>query len=248
MAINRGIMFKLFNQAPLLLVAIATLLFPLTAISQSLASNNQLEKTEHSRSKAQVWTLWKKSKNLTVEYRDTSDKTLIEIRAKATINSSLSAVLLFLQDTKSIPNWLHNTRESIIIKEISARENISIITFDAFWPIKAREMIIHSQYWQNNDLSVEVAIEDVGKNYQQYGSDDVIQINIVSAHWNIYPKLNNTLDIEHTIIANPNGSIPNWLANHIALKSMWKTLVNINNQLPKSPYQQQHLANIQELK
>ena len=190
------------------------------------------------------WQLWQASNTLSVEFRHTRYSDLIEIRAKAAIKSTLSGVLLFLQDTKNMPNWLHNASKSKIIKEISATENISLTTFNALWLVKNRAMIIRSRYWQNDDLSVEVTINDESKNYDQYAAKATILINIISAHWTIKKSGNGIIEIEHTISADPNGFIPNWLANRIALKSMWQTLVNIENQLPNAHHQKQQLPNI----
>jgi hypothetical protein len=192
------------------------------------------------------WQLSKTSDTLSIEFRNIPHSDVIEIRAKALIESTLSGALLFLQDTKSISKWLHNSSKSKIIKNISATENISVTTFDAFWLFKNREMIIRSRYWQNDDLSVEVTINDESKNYSQYKSKETIQINIISAHWTIKKRSNGMIEIEHTVSAEPNGFIPNWLAIRIALKSMWKTLVNIENQLPSSGHQKQQLPNILE--
>jgi len=192
------------------------------------------------------WQLWKANSTLSLEFRHTPHSDLIEIRAKAAIKSTLSGALLFLQDTKSIPKWLHNSSKSTIIKKISATENISVTAFDAFWLTKNREMIIRSHYWQNDDLSVEVTINDESQNYSQYKSKETIQINIISAYWTIKKMSNGIIEIEHTISADPNGFIPNWVANRIALKSMWKTLVNIENQLPSSHHQKHQLPNIRE--
>ena len=216
-----------------------TLFFLLCVISSSTQAL-----TTDKANKNKRWKLWKENRNLHIEYRKIQQQNLIEIHASATVTSTLPAALLFLQDTSIIPYWLENASKSEILIKLSEQENISKTTFNAFWPIKQREMIIRSRYWQNNDLSVEVVIEDETKNYQQYATSNTIPITIISAYWKINSADNNTITIEHTIIANPNGSIPNWLANRIALNAMWQTLLNIEEQLPSSNYQQQHLSTI----
>jgi hypothetical protein len=205
------------------------------------------KKTPASKLPSLNWHLWKTNKELSVEYRDITQSNLIEIRAKAVIKSTLSGALLFLQNTENIPRWLHNARSSKIIKKISPTENISLTTFNALWPAKTREMIIRSHYWQNEDLSVEVTMSDESERYSQHGEKGTIKISIISAHWTITEKINGTINIEHRLVAEPNGFIPYWLANRMALKSMWQTLTNIHNQLSKSPHQSQQLPNIRTL-
>jgi len=219
--------------------------FSVTASTLIIA--NVKNKADVADQQPQNWQLWRASNTLSIEFRNIPHSDLIEIRAKAVIESSLSGTLLFLQQTKNIPQWLHNSSNSEIIKTISETENISLTHFDKVWLVKKREMIIRSHYWQNKDLSVEVTIKDESKNYRQYQSKKAIQINILSAHWLIKNRRKGIIEIEHRIIADPNGHIPKWLANRIALKSMWRTLINIENQLPGSHYQKEKLKNIQEL-
>ncbi|MCJ8320523.1 MAG: START domain-containing protein [Colwellia sp.] len=240
-------MFTHFSQLAIQLLKTSALLL-LTIITTSALAIDIVDKKQKELSLVSPpWELWKQNKNLSIKYRKIPNQDLIEIHAQAKITSSLSAILLFLQDTKNIPRWLHNASYSEILKTLSSQENISKTTFDALWPIKNREMIIRSKYWQNENLSVQVVITDESVNYRQHTTNETIPINIQSAHWKITPLINNTVFIEHTIIADPMGSVPKWLANRMALKSMWETLTNIAMQLPKSSYQYQRLPNIKEL-
>jgi len=217
------------------------ILFILCVFSQSTQAS-----TTDNTNKNKAWSLWKQNLNLRIQYRKSQQQNLIEIHASANITSSLSAALLFLQDTDIIPNWLANAHSSKVLVKLSEQENISKTTFDAFWPIKKREMIVRSRYWQNSDLSVEVVIEDEYEDYQQYANTNNIPINIISAYWKLTPSGKNTINIKHTIIANPNGYVPSWLANRIALNAMWQSLLNIEKQLPNSNYQLQHLSTIKK--
>ncbi len=244
-------MFTTFRQLYLLshLISLSflALICFLGDVSLTLANENTANISVVKSANSQPWISSRLNKNQQVEYRNIADSNLIEIRATMTVKSSLSAVLLFLQDTRNIPLWLHNASHSEIVESITVNENISITSFDAFWPVKTREMVIRSRYWQNENLSIEVVIIDESNNYLHLISKDAIPINILSAKWKISPLTNGDIHIEHVIIANPNGSIPHWLANRIALKSIWKTLINIKEQLPYSHYQQEKLINISEL-
>jgi len=213
------------------------------------------------------WKTWKDSSQQTVSYRQVildksnsaddpiASRQLIEIKATAKVNSSISAFLLFIQDVDNTPNWLVNASESKIIKQYSATENSFYITLTKIWPLQARVLLLHSTYWQNPDLSIEINLVDDRLNLNQETNvitnlnlNEYLPVKIHSAHWKIIPKLiiNNdqplkqtALFIEYIFIADGRGDTPKWLADHLALKSIWKSMRNIRRQLPDEKWQQQ---------
>ncbi|TWX65955.1 hypothetical protein ESZ36_16775 [Colwellia demingiae] len=213
---------------------------------------------------AQVpWKLWNKSSSQSVSYRpakiDThTDDKLIEIKATATVHSSISGFLLFLQDVNNTQNWLINAGESKIIKQYSAKENSFYIKLTQVWPLEPRILMLHSTYWQNDDLSVEINLTDAESalvndfmSLAVSNLDDFLQIKTHSAHWKIIPKYSeeegSEILIEYIFIADGRGDTPKWLADHLALKSIWKSMRNIRRQLPKEKWQQQTVEGITEL-
>lgn len=218
------------------------------------------------------WKTWKKNSSQRVDYRpvriddadnDTTGRQLIEIRATAKVDSSISGFLRFIQDVDNTPKWLVNASESKIIKQYSKTENSFYITLSKIWPLQARILILHSTYWQNTDLSVEINLEDASrpidgqkKYLEKVDIGDYLPVSTHSAHWKITPKLivgddkliNQTeITIEYIFIADGRGDTPKWLADHLALKSIWKSMRNIRRLLPKEKWQQQTIKGITEL-
>lgn len=227
-------------------------------------SNVQAENIADNTSPVLTWKVWKKNNQIEVSYRSSLIKNddnipLLEIKATLNVDSSLSAFLLFLQDVENTPKWLVNAKKSEITHQISVQENQFYVEFKGFWPIKERLLFIQSRYWQNKDLSVNIAIEDARDNiiYQYYPKEnnDIIKVNIHQAHWKLTPRLRintsmktvNQLQIEYQFIADVGGNIPQWLVRHFSLKSIWKSMRNINRQLPQSSWQQHHIPHIIEL-
>jgi hypothetical protein len=209
------------------------------------------------------WKLWKKNSSQSVSYRpaiinNKIDKKLIEIRASATVNSSMSGFLLFLQDANNTQHWLVNASESKIIKHYSVKENSFYIKLSQIWPLRPRILILHSSYWQNDDLSIEIKLTDAEpillKETMPLAIDhleEFLQVKTHSAQWKIIPKQSedegNEIFIEYVFIADGRGDTPKWLADHLALKSIWKSMRNIRRQLPKEKWQQKIIKGITEL-
>jgi len=190
---------------------------------------------------------------------------LVEIKATAKVNSTLAGFLLFIQQVDNTSNWLVNASTSKIIKQISVSENVFYIKFLGVWPLRPRLLVLHSAYWQNDDLSVEISLSDDNsitdtKINKLLGEDmhKFLRIKTYQAHWKITPDKRNTaklaeqtvpppLLIEYTFIADGIGDSPKWLAEHLALKSIWKSMRNIKRQLPTSQWQESSIEGITEL-
>ncbi len=193
------------------------------------------------------WKVWKSNHKQSVSYRKSIEKPLIEIRAKARLQSSITGFLLFIQETKNIPNWLDNAEYSIVVKQLSKQENLFITKFYSFWPIEARDMAVRSRYWQNDDLSVEISVKDAGADVDL--TNNTIRMEVKHAHWRITPITNKakpTIDIEYIFTVDTKGSIPRWLSKRAALSGIWTTLKNLQKQLPSSIWQDKKLSTIKE--
>lgn len=209
------------------------------------------------------WTLWKKNSTQSVSYRPAItdgyiNKELIEIRAKTIVYSNISGFIAFLLDVNNTPNWLVNASESKVIKQYSAKENSFYIKLTQLWPFRPRILMLNSTYWQNDDLSVEIALVDVKPTlFADYilshmsDSNDYLQVKTHSAHWKITPTWSEDegtmITIDYIFIADGRGDTPKWFADHLALKSIWKSMRNIKRQLPENKWQQQQVKGITEL-
>ncbi len=244
------------NKTSLLLAIIfyIILFFPSSVVFSQTNNNEKkhiIEKIVH------PWKQWQKKNDLSVSYRPTQHPSLIEIKTSAIIKSSISAFLLFIQDVKNTPKWLANAKSSEVLKQISDNENIFTVNFNGFLFVEPRKLILHSRYWQNDNLSVEIILRSESLEINNQTSllvnehNKSILVTLHSAHWIITPFIDESnqkqLKIEYSFIADSGGSMPEWFTEHVALKSIWKTMKNIKHQLPESHWQQKTLNNIREL-
>ena len=242
------------------LILSALMIFSSTASLAAISPSEVINKN-----KVKPWQVWRTDDDLSVSYRISGYNDLIEIKAKATLTSSLSGFIYFLEDLPQTPVWLDNAESAKIIKQISANENIFVIRFEGLWPISAREMVVHSRYWQNEDLSLEIKVTDAADSTavnslivdglviddlvidSTIATQNAIRMQVLSAHWKIVPTEVNQIDITYQFTVDPKGNIPQWLTKPVTLNGIWATLNNMREQLPKSAWQQQVNNNIQEV-
>ncbi|MGB1262596.1 MAG: START domain-containing protein [Cognaticolwellia sp.] len=215
-----------------------SLYFPFSAAAQAVHATPQKQVPK-------PWKLWRSSDDIKISYRPSHYKNIVEIKAQATLTSSLGGFIYFIEDLKHMPNWLDNAKSADIIEQISATENIFITRFSGIWPVSAREMIVYSTYWQNDDLSVEIAVEDASEVIP--ANKKHVRMQVLDAHWKIVPMQRGKIAITYQFIVDPKGKVPRWLAKTMTRSSILKTLKNLQQQLPGSKWQQHRKAHIQEL-
>ena len=218
-----------------------TILFGLFSLS-SLAAEKNSQNTD--KSKNEPWQVWRQDAELKVSYRTSQYNDLLEIKAQAQVASSLAGFMYFLEDLALLPVWLDNAESAKIINQITANENIFITRFKGLWPVSAREMVVHSNYWQNDNLSVEIAVKDASDSI--IVTKNTIRMQVLKAHWLVVPTKTSQIEISYQFIVDPKGNIPQWLTKPMTLNGIWTTLNNIREQLPNSPGQQKSRADIQE--
>jgi hypothetical protein len=191
------------------------------------------------------WNIWKQNSELSVFYRASQYDDVIEIKAQAEVNSSLAGFIYFIEDFKQAPHWLDNVESAKCISQSSSNESVFITRFKGLWPISAREIVAHSRYWQNEDLSIEIAVKDASNAIEK--NQDVIRMHLLGAHWTIVPMTADRIAITYQFMVDPKGNIPLWLTRPITLNGIWTTLQNIQSQLPQSKWQRQVNDDIQEI-
>lgn len=190
------------------------------------------------------WHVWKQSEALKVSYRRSRWDKLIEIKAEARVRSSLSGFLLFILDTDNAPKWLYNAVSTKVIRQFSPYENIFVTTLKSFGPVKARDMVIRSEFWQNDDLSLEILNQDAAA--EVLPQAQTIRMSVKTARWHVIPDGERSITIKYRFVVDAKGNLPSWLSRPIALFGIWQTMSNLSEQLPTSDWQKHIYAGINE--
>ncbi|WP_440876810.1 hypothetical protein [Thalassotalea sp. PLHSN55] len=196
------------------------------------------------------WQLWREKGDLSVSYQAIEDSPLITIKASTKITSTLASALAFIQNTHNTANWLANAKNSQVLNQLTPQRRIFITRFKGLWPVKPRFMLLTSHYWQNYDLSIEISINNATEKELQLitplDEGDVIQVDVIQAHWLIKPIAQHQLSIDYVFTADAKGNLPRSFTNKLSLRAIWQTFDQLNQQLPLTNNQQQTIAGIKE--
>ncbi|MFU8784449.1 START domain-containing protein [Aliidiomarina sp.] len=108
--------------------------------------------------------------------------------------------------------------------------------FNSFWPIANRDMVTRST-WQYDAESGALAIAITDASEEKPANGRVIRMTDVTAHWQLQPTENGTLQVHYQSDANPKGNIPRAIARSAALNAIEKTLNALSAAMSHSDYQ-----------
>ena len=151
------------------------------------------------------WQRVKSNEHLTLWKSRDKVAGIVSVKAELIVHSSLSGFLLFLQDTRHIPAWLDNAKASQIITQYSENKNLFITQFKEQWPVKARHMVIQTEYRQNYDGTIDIFVFDaLNADLSSFDLSDSIRVTVNHAHWLIKAV---SAQIYHQFSVNPNGNL-----------------------------------------
>lgn len=186
------------------------------------------------------WRTWYQQNNLTIEYQR-QPSGVIAIRAQAHFPlSTRHAFINLLNDTQRGSEWISKVKQVQLITRPSPAQSIVYSEFNAPWPVRDRVMLTHSCYKKIDNNTSVLLVKSVNqearpKYLQGNLSSKKIFIDPVIARWHLKDTAQG-LYIEHYLLAKPNGSLPYFLTNKMALKSMRSTFRKMGPLLSESGY------------
>ncbi|WP_318965715.1 START domain-containing protein [Arsukibacterium sp.] len=184
------------------------------------------------------WQLYKAESGVRVEYRRKTAN-LLEIKAQTEVNADTGAFIHLLEDTGNIDKWVPNADKAELLSHPDPATYIVHTFFKAPWPVSDRDMVTRS-VWTTDEKSGELIldVQDLGDKYPDVAG--YIRMQRVQARWTLTPQADGKLLIRYQGQADPAGSLPNFIADKVALKSLFKTFKALPRVLQN--YQQSHPA------
>ncbi len=179
------------------------------------------------------WHIYKQQDNIEVTYK--KHKTgIIEINASVLVkNANAKDFMALLSDTENVPNWLENVKNVTLLERLSPSETLVYTYFNSPWPVSDRDLVSYSCYHALSEHKTELKI--TSQPYAKAEVKGVVRIKELSAYWRLEERQSSLL-VSHQAYADPSGSIPHWLSNKVSLKSIYKTLQALREQLTNNQF------------
>ena len=187
------------------------------------------------------WQIYKQQDGIKVSYKK-HETGIIEINASVLVkNAKASDFMALLSDTDNAANWLENVKSVTLMERLSPSETLVYTHFNSPWPVSDRDLVSYSCYRALDEHKTELQIKS--KPYAKAEVAGLVRIKDLTAYWRLEQQQSNLL-VSHQAYADPSGSIPHWLSNKVSLKSVYKTLQALREQLTNNQFSRANTSSI----
>jgi len=185
------------------------------------------------------WQLKKDKEGIKIYTGALPNSNIRAIKAEFELTTSLSRLVVVLQDAKSHEQWVYRAKTSYLVKKINDNEQIYYSEWDMPWPMMNRDVVVDIKIAQDPDTKVLAISADAIPGYVPEQSH-IIRVSFSKASWTAAPIGNNKVRIEYIAQADPGGSIPAWIVNLFCDKGPYETFKKLDKLLNTELYKNAH--------
>lgn len=169
-------------------------------------------------------------------------------RAVTTVRSSLSGLVALLLDTGAAPEWVFRTSRIELLRRDDRAQTFTVRAETNFWPLQDRDVVINGRIQQDPD-SLTVHIDSQSTPPGQYPErQEFVRMPNMRGNWEFRPLGNGMVEVTMSGIADPGGSIPDFLVNLVIEETPYQTLLGLRRVVGLPRYQQARVEGIRELR
>ena len=192
------------------------------------------------------WELKKEAHGISVYTKSIPGTDLKVIKVYTNINTSLSSIIAILKDVPSFTSWVYICEQAKCLKNVSPTEEYYYIESEPPWPIRNRDVVVHSTFSQDPKTKVVtsrfVGIEDAA--YPEV--DGLVRITDMEGEYLLVPQQDGTVDIHYQLRVDPAGIIPAWLVNMTIGIGPYNSFLKLREMVMEEKYQRAHYDFIEE--
>lgn len=184
-------------------------------------------------SKGQNWDLAKDKNGVKVYTRKLQGWGIKEYKVIMNIKTSPSRIVKALKDVPSRYEWAYN---SIEIREIERPNKDEVAIYnkvDAPWPVADRDNITRFKFSYPSTSMTRVDMTVIKSHKKAPVYDGIVRIERLKGHWLIRDKGNGWTEIIQQCVAEPGGSLPDWLANSAVVDTPYNSMYNLKKYIEK---------------
>jgi len=168
------------------------------------------------------WTLVSNENWIRIYKSDMSASNYKRIKVECTVDGTIDKLMRVLNDVNNHKTWIYNTKNSYIIKKLSATEYYYYTETALPWPMQNRDAVVHIKFQRDND--------NHSLNIVAYGEPDYlpivngkVRVPRSANSWQVTVPEPNKLKIVYVFEAEPGGQLPPWLVNTFVNKGPYES-------------------------
>ena len=180
---------------------------------------------------AQEWALRKQKDGVDVYTKPIAGSSFDAFKAVLTVEGEAAVVRNILQNCDRYSHIFPDTEELRILERNGSAYLIQYSRTAAPWPVDDRDGIYEMKFINTANGGFETKSRALPNHLPEV--DGVVRIKKSNSFWRVIPTDGNLLQIEYEVMAEPGGSIPDWLANSAITEIPIGTMNNLRNEIEK---------------
>ena len=177
-----------------------------------------------------AWELTKEKNGIKVYTANETSSKFKSVKVEAVFTGTLQKLVRILRDVEKNKEWVYNTKQSYLIKEINANEILYYSETALPWPVNNRDIPVRLRLnlnAANNTLKVWASGEPNALPVQK----GIIRIQYFSSSWDVRYDGKGKISIIYYLKMDPSGNVPAQVTNMFITKGPYETFENLTKLL-----------------
>ncbi len=177
-----------------------------------------------------AWELTKEKNGIKVYTANEASSKFKSVKVEAVLTGTLQKLVKILRDVKKNKEWVYNTKQSYLIKEINANEILYYSETALPWPVNNRDIPVRLRLiinTANNTLKVSASGEPNALPVQK----GIVRILYFRSTWDVKYDGKNKISIIYYLKIDPSGNVPASVTNLFITKGPYETFENLSKLL-----------------
>ena len=176
------------------------------------------------------WRLVKDNDWIRVFESDMDQSNFKRIKVECTIEGTFEKLIQVLNNVENHKTWIYNTKNSYILKRVSATEYYYYTETFLPWPLKNRDAVVHIRFTRDSEnRCLKIAAEGVPDYLPSISGK--VRVPRSANSWLVTQPAPNKLHIVYVFEADPGGGVPAWLVNALVDKGPYESFRKLAAQL-----------------
>ncbi len=158
------------------------------------------------------WKLMKETEQYSIYARKLHSSKFKEIKVKGRIQSSLSALVMALEDIDYQKQWVLRTLDAYEIEQLGVGKYHFYLSTDMPFPVSDRDLVCYYERTQDPDTKV-VTTKSYATPELIPKQKNLVRIPSFDSYYILSPDDEGWLDMEYFLRIDPGGALPAWVVN-----------------------------------
>lgn len=191
-----------------------------------------------------TWKLESNKDGITVYSKAKEGSAFKSFKAHMVIKGSIHTFVAILQDIENLAEWGYNLKNTELLKKSGDTIQIYYAEASAPFPFENRDGIYLNKFrWDANNDQLNVEVELLPDYLKK--KDKMVRLR-GNGYWIVKMLKNDMLDITFSMLINPGGNIPAWMANIFVNTAPVSTMTEIRKVMDDKKYQNKRFGFILE--